>query len=421
MRLLPLLLLLGCPAEDSDDTGDTQTADVDGDGWSTADGDCDDSDAGINPDASEICDDLDNDCDDEVDEEATDLSTFYADSDGDGYGDALSTTMACAESSGWVSDDTDCDDTDASTYPGADEFCDDLDNDCDEEIDESDAVDATTSYPDADGDGYGDTASAGVPGCDQPSDYVADNTDCDDTAANTNPGAAEVCDESDNDCDGSVDNGIDLNGDGQDDDCSASFIAVVYADSDSDAQEINLLLGQAGFTSETHQMSATSTGTLDDYDLIIVPSDAGLYSSGLGFDAVQVLQETDSQMLAMGLDGYELYGDMGILIGSSGAGGYYGGCSVNDGTHEVFSVPNDLTGQTNLDLYGDEQSTILIMIDSSWTSVEVLAYGLGAWGFSSLTAEKNKYFSWGYNGGPSEMTTTGQSLLVNFVTYATTQ
>jgi hypothetical protein len=125
----------------------------------------------------------------------------------------------------------------------------------------------------------------------------------------------------------------------------------------------------------------------------------------------------------MGLEGYELYGDMGLLIGTMGAGGYYSGCTVNDATHEVFSVPNELSGQSNLDLYGtgNDKATMLIMIDSSWTSVEAIAYGAGAFGFGSITAEKDTYYSWGYDGGPSEMTTTGQSLLVNFVTYATSQ
>ena len=111
------------------------------------------------------------------------------DSDGDGF-----------------SEDVDCDDTDAQVHPDADEICDGVDNDCDGVTDEDDAVDAPTWYLDGDGDGYGgdDTVTA----CDQPSGYVdaASSGDCDDTAAEINPGADEICgDDTDNDCNGEID------------------------------------------------------------------------------------------------------------------------------------------------------------------------------------------------------------------------
>ena len=98
----PALFLLACPSQpkdsettddsgttDSDTTDDTGTAvDADGDG-SPAAGDCDDSDAAVNPGATEVCDGIDNDCDgltDSADDSVTGTSTFYADADGDGYG-----------------------------------------------------------------------------------------------------------------------------------------------------------------------------------------------------------------------------------------------------------------------------------------------------------------------------------------------
>jgi len=43
--------------------------------------------------------------------------------------------------------------------------------------------------------------------CDEPSGYTDDDTDCDDTDADTNPDAEEACDDVDNDCDGTIDNG----------------------------------------------------------------------------------------------------------------------------------------------------------------------------------------------------------------------
>ena len=187
-------------------------------------GDCDDSDASVNPDATEICDGVDNDCDTTVDEDAAeDASTWYADSDTDGYGDAGSTTPACAQPSGYVADSTDCDDGDPSQHPGAEESCNGEDDDCDGTTDEDDAIDVATWYADSDGDSYGDPTSTDA-ACDQPAGFVADTTeaDCDDGDASQHPGADELCNGEDDDCDGTTD---------EDD---ATDVASWYADVDSD-------------------------------------------------------------------------------------------------------------------------------------------------------------------------------------------
>ncbi|MFZ5482041.1 MAG: MopE-related protein [Myxococcota bacterium] len=78
------------------------------------------------------------------------------------------------------------------------------DDDCDGDVDEGDAVDATVFYADADGDGHGDPA---VPysACDLPSGYATAADDCDDADAAVNPDAVEACNEIDDDCDGAVD------------------------------------------------------------------------------------------------------------------------------------------------------------------------------------------------------------------------
>ncbi len=138
----------------------------------------------MNTSATEYCDSIDNDCDGETDEDdADDASTFYADDDGDGYGDPDITTEACSAPTGYVSDDEDCDDDDEDINPGATEVCDDIDNDCDEDIDDDDSSisDQTTWYLDDDEDGFGDPSSTTVDSCDQPSGYVDNDDDCDDS------------------------------------------------------------------------------------------------------------------------------------------------------------------------------------------------------------------------------------------------
>ena len=170
----------------------------------TVSGDCDDSAASTYPDALEYCNGTDDNCDGTVDEDtAVDVTAFYADQDGDGYGNSSLFRMACAAVSGEVSDATDCDDTVATVYPTALEHCDGVDEDCDGSVDEE-AVDFITFYADVDGDSDGDASSA-LPACSLPSGYVADATDCDDSSASISPVAIENCNSIDDDCDGTTD------------------------------------------------------------------------------------------------------------------------------------------------------------------------------------------------------------------------
>jgi PKD repeat protein len=165
--------------------------------------DCDDSDAGINPEATEVCDGVDNNCDGQIDEGVS--TTYYADSDGDGFGDPNVSTEACDQPEGYVANSNDCDDSDAGINPEATELCDGIDNNCNGSIDEGFSL--NTYYADDDGDTYGDPENS-VQACQQPSGYVLDNTDCDDNDASVNPAATEVCfDGIDNNCDGTVDEG----------------------------------------------------------------------------------------------------------------------------------------------------------------------------------------------------------------------
>ncbi|MFT5681284.1 MAG: hypothetical protein ACI8RZ_002190 [Myxococcota bacterium] len=173
-------------------------------GYADSTGDCDDADSAINPDATEICDDLDNDCDGTIDENTTDATTWYADADSDGYGDATDSALSCDQPTGYVADDTDCDDAESAANPGASEVCDEIDNDCDGSTDEGVTE---TFYADTDADGFGDS-TATTADCSVPSGYAADSTDCDDSDSAINPDASEVCNDTDDDCDGSIDEGV---------------------------------------------------------------------------------------------------------------------------------------------------------------------------------------------------------------------
>jgi hypothetical protein len=203
-------------------------SDADDDGWTDLCGDCDDDDPTRNPGENETCSGLDNDCNGIVDDVDLDGDGFVAIScSGTDCDDSLSSvypgaTEACNaiddDCDGLIEDngtdfdldghllcDGDCDDGNASVYPGAEEVCDldafgvPLDNDCNGEANEGFEMDL-------DGDGYISDECGG--------------DDCSDERASSHPGATEICDLIDNNCDGEADN-IDNDGDSYSDEaCS---------------------------------------------------------------------------------------------------------------------------------------------------------------------------------------------------------
>lgn len=176
--------------------------DNDGDGFYSFE-DCDDNDPNIHPGATEICDGIDNNCDGKIDEGTG--YTYYLDYDKDGYGTSELTIHTCSNipPPDYVEDHTDCNDGNSNVHPGAPEICDGLDNDCNGLIDDKMLF---VYYKDNDGDGYGDI-NAKLDTClsQLPTGYVLNNLDCNDSNAAINPGAIEICDGIDNDCNGLVD------------------------------------------------------------------------------------------------------------------------------------------------------------------------------------------------------------------------
>jgi hypothetical protein len=128
--------------------------------------------------------------------------TFYRDFDGDGYGGA-ETVVDCTKPAGFADRGGDCNDSDERAYPGARELCNQRDDNCDGRIDE-DLVEAT-HYEDRDGDGYGRASGMTVFAKCPPPGYAPRAGDCDDGDPKINPGAAEVCNQRDDNCDGRVD------------------------------------------------------------------------------------------------------------------------------------------------------------------------------------------------------------------------
>ena len=138
---------------------------------------------------------------------------------------------------GFTENDGDCDDSNPQIYPSAPEYCDNLDNNCNDIIDET-PVDGIEYYLDVDRDGYGSAISEGKI-CEIPDGYADNNLDCNDAFADVNPQGTELCNDGlDNNCNGQIDE-----------------ITVWYEDSDGDGYgDLNSSLNQcekpAGYVSD---------------------------------------------------------------------------------------------------------------------------------------------------------------------------
>ena len=307
--------------------------------------DCNDLDTNVRPDATELCDELDNDCDGQTDEDIGD--PYYVDSDGDGFGSS-SFILSCTLPTGYSATSSDCDDTQSTVNPAADEICDGIDNNCDGNIDDSSAIDATQWFIDYDSDGYGSTSYTLIQ-CDQPVGYELNSSDCDDTKSTVNPAADEICDGIDNNCDGNID------------DSSAVDATLWFVDYDSDgygADSLQLIQCDqpAGYEANSDDC--------DDLDDSIYPG-AALRCDGSDGDCDGVVDnDGDGDGFADYLCGGDDCNDQDVLlfpINGVCAGGtscldiFDAGLSIGDG---VYAIDPDGagTGDDPFDVYCDMEN-----------------------------------------------------------------
>ena len=194
---------------------------------------------------------------------AAPVNTYYLDADGDGFGDINEPIAAVSMPSGYVTDNTDCDDTDRGLYP------------------------SVVWYADVDGDGYGDAGSSET-GCTPTlANATHDNTDCNDSDASVNAGETEIPDDGiDNDCDGETDEGEigQLRGGG-----IVFYVASTPADLDGDGDLDNGLVAAIADQTKVYWGSNGLTGASgagigdggDNTNLIISANGAGTYAASV--------------------------------------------------------------------------------------------------------------------------------------------
>ncbi len=204
-------------------------------GYSMNSTDCDDLVINVHPAATEVCDGLiDHDCDGVVDNgcdcalgETRDCGATVPGSDPP----VFLTAGPCEPGIQRCAGGTWADSCVGAVYPEG-EICDLIDNDCDGEIDDS-AAGGHIYYLDADSDGYG-RLDAPIEACSPPIGYTENSTDCDDEDASVHPGAREVCDGIDSDCNGFFDGG------GEDDDGDGYADADCVGGDDCDDEDVTI-------------------------------------------------------------------------------------------------------------------------------------------------------------------------------------
>ena len=190
---------------------------------------------------------------------------FYEDMDMDGYGNASTLISTCVQPLGYITSAGDCNDMNAAVNDGMMEICNDVDDNCNSLVD--DGLNFANYYFDNDGDTFGITTDA-VFACEQPSGYVQADGDCNDNAFGVYPGSPEFCNGSDDDCDGSIDNGL-------------VFLSY-YADADGDTYgDIN---NSESLCADPGSLFVTNDTDCDDTNALVNPAATEVWENGIDDD-----------------------------------------------------------------------------------------------------------------------------------------
>ncbi|MBP8248876.1 MAG: T9SS type A sorting domain-containing protein, partial [Chitinophagales bacterium] len=174
-------------------------------GYVTDSTDCNDTNPDIYPLLTDICNSIDDNCNGVTDEDAI-FVTYFLDNDGDLFGNELMDSISCNILIGYVENNLDCNDENPDINPLAVEICNAIDDNCNTDIDEGLTI--YTFYADADGDTHGNPDAAVDTCIETIVGYVNNGLDCNDTLATIYPGATELCNYLDDDCDGLTDDNL---------------------------------------------------------------------------------------------------------------------------------------------------------------------------------------------------------------------